>query len=250
MSDGDDSKKADNTGSPASKEELPTTSTDAGDAKITGGKPVKGAVATAAAATVSGMQWAFLLVVAFVTAGLDLWTKAWAIKALSIANIRAVPLCTPPPGGTHYQYQRFPSREIVVIRNYLDFQYAENCGGAWGLLHGAREGLRKPFFLLVTIGAVIFILHLYRGLESGQRAMRWALPLVLGGAIGNLADRTRLGYVVDFIHAHWRDKFHWPTFNVADIAITVGIGLMLLEYILGPKKAEPVKVKSKPAATA
>jgi signal peptidase II len=250
MSDGDDSKLSDKSGSPASKEELPTTSADDGDAKITGGKPVKSVAASAVAAGVSGMQWAFLMVVALVTAGLDLWSKAWAIKALSIANIRAVPLCTPPPGGTHYQYQRFPSREIVVLRNYLDFQYAENCGGAWGLLHGAREGLRKPFFLLVTIGAVIFILHLYRGLEQGQRAMRWALPLVLGGAIGNLADRTRLGYVVDFIHAHWRDKFHWPTFNVADIAITVGIGLMLLEYILGPKKAPPVKAKAKPAATA
>ena len=76
-------------------------------------------------------------------------------------------------------------------------------------------------------------------MEPGQRLMKWALPLVLGGAIGNLADRVRLGYVVDFIHAHWRMRFHWPTFNVADIAITVGIGLMVLEYILGPKKTVP-----------
>jgi signal peptidase II len=77
--------------------------------------------------------------------------------------------------------------------------------------------------------------------------MRWALPLVLGGAIGNLVDRMRLGYVVDFIDMHFKDKYHWPTYNIADIAITVGIGLMLIEYIIGPKKA-PVTAKAKPKA--
>ena len=94
--------------------------------------------------------------------------------------------------------------------------------------------------------------HLYRGLERGQTAMKWALPLVLGGAIGNLVDRVRLGYVVDFIHAHWRDKAHWPTFNVADIAITVGIGLMVVEYIIGARteaQAKP-RAKAEPAPAA
>ncbi len=124
----------------------------------------------------------------------------------------------------------------MLLRDYLDFQYAENCGGAWGLLHGSSEAIRRPFFLLVTLGAIVFIVHLYRTMEVTQRFMKIALPLVLGGAIGNLVDRVRLGYVVDFIHAHWRGRFHWPTFNVADIVITVGIGLMVLEYILGPKK--------------
>jgi signal peptidase II len=84
--------------------------------------------------------------------------------------------------------------------------------------------------------------------------MKWALPLVLGGAIGNLVDRVRLGYVVDFIHMHWRHRSHWPTYNVADIAITVGIGLMLLEYILEPRRIAREKkaaqaVAAEPAAT-
>jgi signal peptidase II len=147
---------------------------------------------------------------------------------------------------THYVYQRHPTGDVTVINGYLDLRYAENCGGAWGLLHGAPEKLRKPFFLLVTFGAVAFIIHLYRSLEPEQRAMRWALPLVLGGAIGNLVDRMRLGYVVDFIDMHLKDK-HWPTYNVADIAITVGIALMVLEYILGPKKA-PARPKTRAAA--
>ncbi|MBL8680922.1 MAG: signal peptidase II [Myxococcales bacterium] len=205
-------------------------------------------------------QWLFLGGVAVVTAGIDLWSKSWAIKRLSIPSPRVVPLCTPPSGATHYLYQRLPQNEIVLSRNYLEMRYAENCGGAWGLLHGASEKVRRPFFFLITVLAILFIVHLYRSLEKDQRAMRIALPLVLGGAIGNLVDRLRLGYVVDFILMHWKEKFYWPTYNVADIAITVGIVLMLFEFIFGGKpktvtaKAESKKKSDKPesaeAATA
>ena len=185
---------------------------------------------------VTARDWIFLGAVAVGSAVADLWSKAWALRTLSRPSLSPPPLCSPPPGLTHYLQQRNPSREIVLLRDYLDFQYAENCGGAWGLLHGSSEAIRRPFFLLVTLGAIVFIVHLYRTMEVTQRFMKIALPLVLGGAIGTLVDRVRLGYVVDFIHAHWRGRFHWPTFNVADIVITVGIGLMVLEYILGPKK--------------
>jgi signal peptidase II len=198
---------------------------------------------------VTTMQWVFLAVVAITAAGLDLWSKSWAVRHLSTTNFRSVPLCTPPPGGQHYLYQRLPTREVTLARNYLDLRYAENCGGAWGLLHGTREGLRRPFFLVVAVAAVLFIIHLYRSLEAGQRMMRWALPLVLGGAIGNLVDRLRLGYVVDFIDMHWRERYHWPTYNIADIAITVGIALMLLEYILGPRKAPTKNPKPAPSSS-
>lgn len=197
----------------------------------------------------SAGDWVFLASVAVISAGLDLWSKAWALGHLSRPHPPPTPpLCRPPQGMTHYLPQRIPTRDVVLIRDFLDLQYAENCGGAWGLLHGASESLRRPFFLLVTIGAIGFIVHLYRGLEKGQTLMKWALPLVLGGAIGNLVDRVRLGYVVDFIHAHWRLRAHWPTFNVADIAITVGIGLMVIEYIRGPRKVEkPSRTKVVPA---
>ena len=195
-------------------------------------------------------DWAFLAVVSIATAGIDLWTKAWALSRLSRAIPNPPPLCAPPPGRPNIDYlmQRQPSDTVTLIRDYLDLTYAENCGGAWGLLHGASEAIRRPFFLLVTFGAIAFIVHLYRTMEPGQRLMKWALPLVLGGAIGNLVDRVRLGYVVDFIHMHVKLRFHWPTYNVADIAISVGIGLMVLEYIIGPKKA-PSTVAPSPVAT-
>ena len=197
---------------------------------------------------VTARDWIFLAVISLGSAALDLGSKAWALGRLSRSVPNPPPLCTPPPGLQHYLPQRVANREIVLIKDYLDLQYAENCGGAWGLLHGASEALRRPFFLLVTFGAIAFIVHLYRTMEPGQRLMKWALPLVLGGAIGNLVDRVRLGYVVDFIHMHVKLRFHWPTYNVADIAISVGIGLMVLEYIIGPKKA-PRAAAPTPVAT-
>jgi signal peptidase II len=198
--------------------------------------------------TVTPADWVFLVAISVLTAGADLWSKAWAMRTLSREQSSPPPLCSPPPGMSHYLPQRLSIREIPLIANYLDFQYAENCGGAWGLLHGASEAVRRPFFLLVTVGAIAFIVHLYRGLERGNTATKWALPLVLGGAIGNLVDRVRLGYVVDFIHMHFKTH-HWPTYNVADIAITVGIGLMLLEYVIGPKPASKNTAPAKPVAS-
>jgi|LNFM01.1.fsa_nt_gb signal peptidase II len=263
MSDTDDTKKpAESADAPTTNDELPKTSADADNKSDSDEKKasdadngdVEGGEVVASKKPVKEPppppptmgQWLFLAGIAVVTAGVDLWSKGWAIKRLSIPSPRIVPLCSPPSGMSHYLYQRVPQNEIVLSRNYLEMRYAENCGGAWGLLHGASEKVRRPFFFLITVLAILFIVHLYRSLEKDQRAMRIALPLVLGGAIGNLVDRLRLGYVVDFILMHWKDKFYWPTYNVADIAITVGIALMLYEFIFGGKpKTVSTKAESK-----
>jgi hypothetical protein len=106
------------------------------------------------------------------------------------------------------------------------------------LLQTTSENVRRPFFLVVSVAAIAFIMTLYRRLQPQQRALKWGLPLVLGGALGNVFDRIRYGHVIDFIDAHivYRgiDR-HWPTFNVADIAICVGVGLMALD-MLGSKR--------------
>jgi signal peptidase II len=197
-------------------------------------------------------DWVFFAALSAGTAVADLWSKHWALGKLSRAIANPPPLCAPPPGRPNIDYlmQRQPSETVTLLRDYLDLTYAENCGGAWGLLHGTTESVRRPFFLLVTLGAIAYIIHLYRGLERGQTVMKVALPLVLGGAIGNLVDRVRLGYVVDFIHMHWRHRSHWPTYNVADIAITVGIVLMLLEYILAPRREAQARKAASEAAKA
>ena len=100
------------------------------------------------------------------------------------------------------------------------------------MLQTTSENVRRPFFLVVSVAAIVFILSLYRRVQPRQYALRWGLPLVLGGALGNVLDRLRYGHVIDFIDVHAMIQGvekHWPTFNVADIAICVGVGLMALD---------------------
>jgi len=150
-------------------------------------------------------SYLFLLVVSAVTLGLDVVTKTWAARRLDT-------------------FGAF----VEVWPHYITLILARNRGGAWGLLQTASENVRRPFFLLVSVAAIAFIMTLYRRLHPRQVALRWGLPLVLGGALGNVLDRVRFGHVIDFIDCHFRDR-HWPTFNVADIAICVGVGLMALD---------------------
>lgn len=169
--------------------------------------------------------------------------------------------------------RRSPLDPLVLIEGHLNFALAYNRGGAWGLLQNASESLRRPFFLVVSVAAIAFIVSLYGKLQPGQRALRWGLPLVLGGALGNLADRVTRGSVVDFIDyragwvegmnqliasvvSGWHVTDHWPTFNVADISICVGVGLMAVDMLTsGRRNAERtsdgesrVESASRPAA--
>jgi lipoprotein signal peptidase len=151
----------------------------------------------------------FLALVSILTLAADLATKAWAERRLD----------------------GYPGM-LDVWKNHVTLILARNRGGAWGLLQSTSENVRRPFFLLVSVAAIAFIMTLYRRLQSRQRALKWGLPLVLGGALGNVLDRIRYGHVIDFIDAHVVFKGverHWPTFNVADIAICVGVGLMAVD---------------------
>jgi signal peptidase II len=132
----------------------------------------------------------------------------------------------------------------VVITPFWQHRYTQNRGAAWGLLSGTGEKFRVPFFYLISLAAVIFILSYYRKLRNDQRYMQVALALVLGGAIGNAIDRVLRGYVIDFIDWHWfdpnwiRPSLHWPTFNVADSGITVGLVMLFLEMLFAKKAAK------------
>lgn len=167
----------------------------------------------------------FLAVVAVTSLVADVVTKLWAEKRL----------------------EGYPGY-VNVLDDHLMFVLAKNKGGAWGLLQGQSENVRRPFFLLVSVAAIAFIVTLYRRLQPRQHALKWGLPLVLGGALGNVFDRIRYGFVIDFIdyRSEWIRKMneliakrtpghivtdHWPTFNVADIAICVGVGLMAIDML-------------------
>ena len=121
---------------------------------------------------------------------------------------------------------------VTVLDDFWHFRYVENPGAAWGLLSRSGEAFRTPFFLVVSLAAMIFIIAYFRRTTASQRWLRLALALVFGGAVGNFFDRARFGYVIDFIDWHWYDVATWPTFNVADSAISIGVALLLLDMFL------------------
>ena len=118
--------------------------------------------------------------------------------------------------------------EFVRILPVLDITCMHNVGAAFSFLASASGWQRWVFIglaVVVSIGITIWLFRLPRGAHPLLAA---GLALVLGGAIGNVIDRIRLGYVIDFIHFHW-ERAYFPAFNVADSAITVGAACLLLD---------------------
>jgi signal peptidase II len=206
------------TGSPAPEED-PGRPASATEKDAATPEPAKELVPEAKEVKRQHPSYVFLAVVTILNLAADLVSKQWTKDFFEGQR----------PGG---------ERKIVLIEDHMSLIFAKNRGGAWGLLQNEAEGLRRPFFLIVSVAAIVFIVSLYRKLTPGQRALKWGLPLVLGGALGNLIDRIRYGYVVDFIDVYMKmdgQVKHWPTFNVADIAICVGVGLMAID-MFSPRK--------------
>lgn len=120
---------------------------------------------------------------------------------------------------------------LRIIPDFFSLTYVRNQGAAFGFLHRTPEWFRTPFFLVMPIAVMIFILFLFFRVAPKQRHWRlnaFGYSLILSGAIGNLIDRVRFGYVIDFLDFHWKEIYHYPAFNVADSAIVVGVSLLLL----------------------
>jgi signal peptidase II len=198
-------------------------------------------------------RWLLLIVIAGGIVLADQWTKYEVVRALttrldglSTTDERLKAMYTSPAGypgyGLHFQYKR----SITVIDHYFRIRYAENPGAAWGLFRNLPEKVRAPLFHVVSLGAVVLISVYYSRL-TGHRSERWALiglPLVLGGALGNYVDRLARGFVVDFLEAHWRDQLSWPSFNVADSAICIGVGMLLIDAIVRKEVKAPAPSKA------
>ena len=130
---------------------------------------------------------------------------------------------------------------ITLIEGHFKLTYVRNHGAAWSIFSDAPSAVRVPLFIAVSMLAMACILHVYRRLGPGERLLRTGLALILGGALGNFIDRLRNGYVVDFIAWSWHD-LHWPRFNVADVAISCGIVVMLWAVVARRRRERPVKV--------
>jgi signal peptidase II len=113
-------------------------------------------------------------------------------------------------------------QSVSVIPGFFDITHVHNPGGAFGFLAGMSPLARSWLFIAVSLLAAGLIVCFYWQTPPGQRLLEFGLSLVFGGAIGNLVDRIRFGVVVDFIDVYLGD-LHWPAFNVADSAITIGV---------------------------
>ena len=177
--------------------------------------------ATAPAATKrsSGfIKWIVLVVVVLGLGAADQVTKQWAQDDL----------------------QQRPGRSIQLASSYIGFTYVRNPGAAWGFLSGPKyASFRRPFFISISIVAMVFIGVIFFYLQRGQGLLMTALSLIMSGAVGNFIDRIRLNYVIDFIDVRiplpGGSVFYWPKFNVADVAITLGVLVLLLEMFIGKK---------------
>ncbi|MDH3973907.1 MAG: signal peptidase II [Deltaproteobacteria bacterium] len=128
-------------------------------------------------------------------------------------------------------------QSIEVLENFFHITYIRNKGAAFGILSGANESLRVPFFLTVSAIAVVVIIYTIYTYREESPLFPFAMAMILGGAIGNVIDRIRLGEVIDYIDVHWYTH-HWPAFNVADSAITAGVVLLIISMLFEHKKAE------------
>lgn len=182
----------------------------------------------------------------------DQATKFLAVRDLTPAVSEAVRQGRIEPGffsELSYFYQeirqpcaRTACSEHTVIDGFWSFHYRENRGAAWSLLAGANDSIRIPFFLITTVIAIGFIVHYFRRVPSSKKALLAALTLIFAGALGNLIDRAYLGYVIDFIHWYVGD-YSWPTFNVADSAISVGAVLLVLDVVFSKDKVPAKEMK-------
>ena len=122
-----------------------------------------------------------------------------------------------------------------TVNAFLNIVRVHNTGAAFSFLAGAA-GWQRWFFIGLGTAAALFIVWMLRS-HAGQKLFSWALALILGGAIGNVIDRLWHGSVVDFIQVHWRDAV-FPSFNVADSAITVGAALLIVDELRRVRRAK------------
>ncbi|MCI0489597.1 MAG: signal peptidase II [Blastocatellia bacterium] len=163
--------------------------------------------------TSAGKLW-YMVLTAFVLV-FDQFTKYWAAITLSEGD------------------------DVHVIRGFLKFSYTENPGIAFGML---GDGSLRWALVAVSVAAIVIVTFYMMRTPPRNSLLLWSLALLAAGICGNLIDRIRLGRVIDFIEAYY-GSYHFPVFNVADTAITIGAALMAIELFFAPRAQEATGVE-------
>ena len=151
----------------------------------------------------------------------------WLLVALAVAAVDQVTKAL--------VVDRFALYDSVAVTPCLNFVRSHNTGAAFSFLAG-QSGWQRWFLIAVGVGAAIFILHLLRRHSHDQPLLPFSLSTILGGAVGNIVDRLRHGYVVDWIDVH-AGAAHFPSFNAADSAITLGAVCLILDELRRGRRA-------------
>ena len=122
----------------------------------------------------------------------------------------------------------------TIVEGLARLTYVQNRGAAFGILSDADLPYQSVLFSVVSILALGAIAVYAWRLPITSRLPQTALALIMGGALGNLLDRMRLGYVIDYVDVYW-GRHHWPAFNVADSAISIGVALLVLDILRSPQ---------------
>ena len=181
----------------------------------------------------------FLIVVSLV--GLDQVTKIKAENTLMTYE--------DPEETRAYQGRRYPVKDYGSLPEgqakwsdffiSFNFNYVRNHGAAWGFLSDLPDSVRDPFFYLVTLFATCMVIYFFLTTPVAFKVPRFALLLVFSGAIGNVIDRVRIGYVIDWIDIRWLIlgwRYPYPNFNVADSCISIGVAILLVDLIFLEKR--------------
>ena len=158
-------------------------------------------------------KWGLTLVPALVVIVIDQLTKAMIIARMDL------------------------HQSISIIDGFFALTYVRNTGAAFGIFAGSMDALRVPLLLAVALVALLILLWFVRTIPAERWPVIVACGGVLGGAIGNMIDRAAYGEVIDFLDVYV-GSYHWPAFNVADMAISVGVIVLCLDALRGAPEAE------------
>jgi signal peptidase II len=246
-------KESDKESDKESKKETEADETDADEPKEDDGakgadaKPLSADEKAARKAARNRAKWKLFWIVSVISLIADQATKIWARNSLdTYSNKGADYVCVIPEdissgvcGGVAHE----------VIGSFWHWRLSMNPGSAFGLFSGQGQ-VGRVLLSVVGVAAVGGMLWMLKKARGDQRVLHWALALVAGGAVGNLIDRIYYGVVTDFILWHWGNnptsKHHfakeWPVFNIADIVLVVGVGLMFIDI---QKEGKREKAKKK-----